>query len=99
EVDLQRVELRAADAARPADALFRKHRRRRRRGALLRLVWNRQDDAVERSRADARRRGLTRVERSRRIQFRRRMLRENDSTVARSRAADLRDDAALRNGA
>ena len=71
----------------------------RRRGAVLRPVGHRQDDAVERSRAQADRRRRARLERSRRVQLRGRLLREDDPAVGRGRAADLRDDAAVRHGA
>ena len=47
--------------------------------------------------ADRRRRA--RLERSRRVQLRGRLLREDDPAVGRGRAADLRDDAALRHRA
>ena len=49
EVDLHRHELPAAAAQRDVDALLGQRRHRRRRGALLRPVGHRQDDAVERS--------------------------------------------------
>ncbi len=49
--------------------------------------------------AHADRRRRARLERSRRVQLRRRLLREDDPAVGRSRAADLRDDAALRHRA
>ena len=71
----------------------------RRHGALLRPVGHRQDDAVERSGSPADRRRRAWLERSRRVQLRRRLLREDDSPVGRSRAADLRDHAALRHRA
>ena len=81
------------------DALLGEHRRGRRRGAVLRPVGHRQDDAVERSRAAADRRRRARLERSRRLQLRGRLLREDDPAVGRGRAADLRDDAPVRHGA
>ena len=54
----------------------------RRRRAVLRPVGHRQDDALERSRAAADRRRRARLERSRRLQLRRRLLREDDPAVA-----------------
>ena len=99
EVDLHGAELPAAAAERAVDALLGEHRRGRRHGAVLRPVGHRQDDAVERSGAQADRRRRARLERSRRLQLRRRLLREDDPAVGRGRAADLRDDAALRHGA
>ena len=71
----------------------------RRRRAVLRPVGHRQDDAVERSRAAADRRRRARLERSRRLQLRGRLLREDDPAVGRGRAADLRDHAPLRHRA
>ena len=99
EVDLQRLELHLAAPGRAVDALLGQRRRRRRRRAVLRAVGHGQDDAVERSppRADWRRRA--RLERSRRVQLRRRLLREDHQAVGRGRAADLRDDAPLRDRA
>ncbi len=70
-----------------------------RHGALLRPLGHRQDDAVERPGPPADRRRRARLERSRRVQLRGRLLREDDQAVGRGRAADLRDDAPLRHGA
>ena len=57
------AELPAAAAGRPADALLGERRPRRRRGAVLRPVGHRQDDALDRSRAPADRRRRARLER------------------------------------
>ena len=84
---------------RAVDALLGEHRRGRRHGAVLRPVRHRQDDAVERSGTPVDWRRRARLERSRRVQLRRRLLREDDSPVGRSGAADLCDDAALRHRA
>ncbi len=84
---------------RAVDALLGEHRPGRRHGALLRPVGHRQDDAVERSGSPADRRRRARLERSRRVQLRRRLLREDDPALGRGRAADLRDHPALRHRA
>ena len=99
EVDLQHPQLHSAAAERAVDALLGQHRRGRRRRALLRPVGHRQDDALERSGSDADRRRRARLERSRRVQLRGRLLREDHPALGRGRAADLRDDAAVRHGA
>ena len=99
EVDLQRAELRPAAQERAVDALLGQHRRGGRRRALLRSLGHGEDDAVERSGSAADRRRRARLERSRRLQLRGRLLREDDQAVGGGRAADLRDDAALRHGA
>ena len=94
-----RAQLPAAAEGRAVDALLGEHRPGRRHGALLRPLGHRQDDALERSGSAADRRRRARLERSRRLQLRRRLLREDDPALGGSRAADLRDDAALRHGA
>ena len=96
EVDLHDPQLHAAAAGRDVDALLGEHRRGRRHGALLRPLRHRQDDAVERPAPPADWRRRARLERHRRLQLRGRLLRQGDQAVGRSRAADLRDDAALR---
>ena len=96
EVDLHHPQLHAAAAGRAVDALLGEHRRRRRHGALLRPLRHRQDDALERPAPAADRRRRARLERQRRLQLRGRLLRQGDQAVGRGRAADLRDDAALR---
>jgi phosphoenolpyruvate carboxykinase (ATP) len=63
---------------------------------FLRSVRHREDDALERPRAAADWRRRARLERQRRVQFRRRLLRQDHPPVGRSRAADLRDDPTLR---
>ncbi len=93
------AQLPPAAAGRALDALLGQHRPGGRRGAVLRPVGHRQDDAVERSRTAADRRRRARLERSRRLQLRRRLLREDDPAVRRGRAADLRDDAPVRHRA
>ena len=84
---------------RAADALLGQHRPRRRHGAVLRAVGHRQDDAVERPGAPADRRRRARLERSRRLQLRGRLLRQDDPPVGRGRAADLRHHPPLRHRA
>ncbi len=54
---------------------------------------------VERPGPAAHRRRRARLERSRRVQLRGRLLREDDPALCRGRAADLRDDPAIRHGA
>ena len=68
-------------------------------GDLLRPVRHRQDDAVGRCLAHADRRRRAWLERERRLQFRRRLLRQGDQAVGGGRAGDLRHHAALRHGA
>ena len=96
EVDLHGDELPAPAAGRAVHARLGQRRLRRRRGRLLRAVGNRQDDAVGRPGPRADRRRRARLERSRRLQHRRRLLRQGDPTVGERRARDPRDDAALR---
>ena len=96
EVDLHHPQLHAAAAGRALDALLGQHRRGRRHRALLRPLGHRQDDALERSAPPADWRRRARLERHRRLQLRGRLLRQGDQAVAGGRAADLRDDAALR---
>ena len=71
-------------AGRAADALQRQYRRGRRRRIVLRPVGHRQDDAVLRSAPQADRRRRARLGRGRRIQFRRRLLRQGDRPVEAS---------------
>ena len=92
EVHLHDPELHAPAAGRVVDALFGEHRRRRRHGALLRALWHGQDDALERSRAPPDRRRRAWVERYRRLQFRRRLLRQGHQAVEGGRATDLQHD-------
>ena len=99
EVGVRGDELPVAPAARASHALRRERRVRGRRGRVLRSVGHRQDDAVERPRPAAHRGRRARVERPRGVQLRGRMLREDDPAVGRGRAADLRHDAAVRDGA
>jgi hypothetical protein len=75
---------------------YGQHRQGRRYRAVLRPLRHRQDDAVERSGAAPDRRRRARLERHRRVQLRGRLLRQGDQALARGRAADLRDDAAVR---
>ena len=98
EVDLHGHELPAAAPRRDADALLGERRRGRRRGAVLRAVRHGQDHALERPESAADRRRRARVERGRRVQLRRRLLREDDPALGRGRAADLRDDTPVRHG-
>ena len=99
EVDLHGHELPAAAAQRAVDALLGQRRPGGRRRALLRPVGHRQDDALERSGARPDRRRRARLERGRRLQLRRRLLREDDPALGGGRAADLRDHAPVRHGA
>src|SRR4029079_4902039 len=73
--------------------------RRWQRRAVLRPVWYWEDDAVERSGAPADRRRRARMERNGRLQLRRRLLRENRTSVGKGRTTDLVRDAPLRCGA
>jgi len=79
-------------AERPVDALLGERRPCRRRRAVLRSLRHGKDDALERSRSrligDDEHGWSDRGH----LQFRRRLLREDDPTVGRRRAADLRDD-------
>ena len=99
EVDLHRDELDPAGARRAADALQRQYRRGGRRGAVLRPVGHRQDDAVLRSAPQADRRRRAWLGRRRRVQFRGRLLRQGDQPVGRARAGDLGRVAPFRHGA
>ena len=72
---------------------------RRRHGDLLRPVGHRQDHAVGGSEPDADRRRRAWLGRGRRLQFRRRLLRQMHQAVERSRAGDLRGQQPLRRGA
>ena len=66
---------------------------------LLRPVRHRQDHAVGRSEPHADRRRRARLGQGRRLQFRRRLLRQVHQAVEGSRAGDLRRQQALRRGA
>ena len=75
--------------ARDVDALLGQCRQGRQGRDLLRPVRHRQDDAVGRCVAHADRRRRAWLERARRLQLRRRLLRQGDQAVARSRAGNL----------
>ncbi len=83
EVGLHDPQLPAAAPRRAVDALLGEHRAGRRRRVVLRVVGHGQDDALERSGAAVDWRRRARLERSRRVQLRRRMLRQDDPAVAR----------------
>ena len=89
EIRLHHSQLHPAGAQRLAHALLGQHRRGWRRGAVLRSFRHRQDDALRRSAPPPDRRRRARLERSRRLQFRRRLLRQVHPPLARERAADL----------
>ena len=84
---------------RDADALLGQCRRQGRRRDLLRPVRHRQDHAVGRSEPHADRRRRARLGPERRLQFRRRLLRQVHQAVAGSRARDLCRLEPLRRGA
>ena len=85
-----------AAAGRDADALLRQCRQGRRRRAVLRPLRHRQDHALGRSEPHAARRRRARLGPGRRVQFRRRLLRQDHPAVAGSRARDLCHHPALR---
>ena len=99
EVGLHHAELLSARQGRDADALLGQCRPRRRHRDLLRPVRHRQDHAVGRSQAHADRRRRARLGPGRRLQFRRRLLRQVHQAVEGSRARDLCRQQALRRGA
>ncbi len=99
EIGLHGPQLPAAAARRVVDALLGQHRRRRGRRAVLRPLGHREDDAVERSRTASDRGRRARLERSGRLQLRGWLLRQDDQALGGGRAADLRDDPPLRDGA
>ena len=91
EIGLRLSELRAAGARRAADARLGQCRAEGRLRDLLRAFRHRQDDAVRRRLAHPDRRRRARLEPEGRLQFRGRLLRQGDQSVAGSRAGDLRD--------
>ena len=86
EVGVHDPQLSLAAQARDADALLGQCRRRPRKRDLLRPVGHRQDDAVGRCQPHADRRRRAWLERERRLQFRRRLLRQGHQAVRRGRA-------------
>ena len=96
EVDLHRHERPASARGRLPDALLGERRLRRRRRDLLRPFRHGQDDALGRSVAEPDRRRRARVGNERRVQRRRRLLREGDPPLGRGRARHLPDDAHVR---
>ncbi len=74
EVDFHGPQLPVAAAGCAVDALLGEHRCRRRHRAVLRPFGHRQDHAVQRSGPPVDRRRRARLERSRRVQLRRRLL-------------------------
>ena len=95
EVGLHRHELSAAAARHAADALLGQRRKRRRRRDLLRPLRNRQDDPFGRFAPSAHRRRRARLVGRRRLQLRRRLLREGHPPLTQGRARDLGCDAPL----
>ena len=79
-------ELPDAAARRAPHALLGEHGRGRRRGALLRPLGHRQDDALRRSVAAPDRRRRARLERPQHLQLRGRLLRQDDPPLARGRS-------------
>ena len=82
EVHLRGDELRAARARRVSHALLGEHWRRRRDRAVLRTFRHRQDHTLRRSRPPPDWRRRARLERDRRLQLRRRLLRQVHSPLA-----------------
>ncbi len=99
EIHLHRAELPAAGPRSAADALFRERGPGRRHRRLLRALGHRQDHAVRRPDPPAHRRRRARLERSRHLQLRGRLLRQGDPAPARHRAGDLRGHPEVRHGA
>ena len=83
---------------RHAHALLGQHGPRWQSGAVLRLIRHRQNHAFRRPEALPDRRRRARLERPRRVQFRRRLLRQVHPALARTGAADL-ERHPLRHGA
>ena len=84
EVGVRPSELPAAAAGHHADALLGQHRARRRHRDLLRPLRHRQDDAFGRPEPHADRRRRAWLVGHRGLQFRRRLLRQDDPPVGRS---------------
>ena len=95
EVGVHGNELLVAAARDAADALLGQRRARGRRRDLLRPLGHRQDDALLRFAPSADRRRRARLVGRRRLQLRRRMLREGDSPLADGGARDLGRDQSL----
>ncbi len=99
EERVRHPQLSAAGQGHHADALFGQCRPGRRHRGVLRPVRHRQDDAVGRRQPHPDRRRRAWLVGYRRVQFRRRLLRQDDPAFARGRAGNLRDHQALRHGA
>ena len=99
EVGVRSAEFRPSAAGHHADALLGEHRPEGRHRDLFRASRHRQDDLVGRSQPHAHWRRRAWLVGHRGLQFRGRLLREDDPAVGRGRAGDFRDHQALRHRA
>jgi hypothetical protein len=99
EVGVRPPQLSAARQGRDADALLGQYRPERRHRRLLRPFRHRQDDALRRRQPHPDRRRRAWLVRHRRLQLRRRLLRQDDPLSSRGGAGNLRHHQALRHGA
>ncbi len=98
EVRVHHPQLHPARPPRDVDARERQHRQVRRHRAVLRAFRHRQDDAVGRPQSHPHRRRRARLVGERHLQFRRRLLRQDDPLVGRGRAGNLFHRPPLRHG-